>query len=86
MPCRSNTVKLGTAARSTFIRKPKGTTVWVVTRPGRNFAELSIGDHVHDFDVGEQNSCAAKDLESKHLPLDLFDGPVVLLDDVVQVL
>ena len=47
---------------------------------------LPLADHVHGFDSGDDDSCPPKRLESEYLSGDSFDGPVVLLDDVVQVL
>jgi len=47
---------------------------------------LPFFDHVHEFDAGEKNACAAKILEAKHRSGSTFNGTVVLLDDVVQVL
>lgn len=47
---------------------------------------LSLSDHVHRLDAGNQRSCAAERLEAEHRPHDAFDGPMVLFDDVVQVL
>ena len=41
---------------------------------------------MHDLDTGEQDSGAAKRLESEHRPGDAFDSAVVLLNEVVQVL
>jgi hypothetical protein len=49
-------------------------------------AKLAFADHVHDLDASDQDSGAAKGLESEHRPGDAFDGAVVLLDDVVEVL
>ena len=48
--------------------------------------ELAFADHVHDLDAGDQDAGAKKGLESEHRPGDAFDGAVVLLDEVVQVL
>ena len=41
---------------------------------------------MHDLDAGEQDCGAAKGLEPEHRPGNPFDGAVVLLDDIVQVL
>ena len=49
-------------------------------------AELAFANHVHDLDAGDQDSSAAKGLESEHRPGDAFDGLMVLFDDVVEVL
>jgi hypothetical protein len=40
---------------------------------------------VHGFDSGDDDSCTPKRLESEYRSGDSFDGPVVLLDDVVEV-
>ena len=49
-------------------------------------AELALADHMHGLNAGDQDARAAKGLESKHRPHDAFDGTVVLLDNVVEVL
>ena len=41
---------------------------------------------MHDLDAGKQNSGAAKGLEAEHRTGDAFDGALVLLDDVVELL
>ena len=46
--------------------------------------ELTLPDHVHQLNAGNENACAAKGLESGHGPHDALDGPVVF-HDVVQV-
>jgi len=43
-------------------------------------------DHVHRFDAGNEDARAAKGLEPEHGSRDAFDRPVILLDDVVEVL
>jgi len=48
--------------------------------------ELALLDHVHRLDAGDQRTCAAKVLEPEHGPHDSLDGPVILLDEVVEVL
>src|SRR5450756_1905413 len=47
---------------------------------------LPFPDHVHEFDAGEKDSGAAKILEAEHRSGSAFNGSVVLLDDVVQIL
>src|ERR1700692_3546447 len=47
---------------------------------------LPLPDHVHHFDAGQNDLGATIILEAHHRFDDRFDGPVVLLDDVVQVL
>ena len=48
--------------------------------------QLPLADHVHDLDAAEDDACATERLESKHRSGDAFDRPVVLLNDVVEVL
>ncbi len=52
---------------------------------GFGTVELSLLDHVHRLDAGNQDARAAKGLESEHRPHDPLDGPMVLFDDVVEV-
>jgi hypothetical protein len=47
---------------------------------------LPISDHVHEFDSGQKDAGTAKILEAEHRPGSAFNGTVVLLDVVVQVL
>src|ERR1035438_1002765 len=47
---------------------------------------LPFPDHVHEFDAGEKDAGATKLLEAKHRSGSAFNGTVVLLYDVVQVL
>src|SRR5450631_1492635 len=47
---------------------------------------LSFSDHVHEFDTREKDAGAAKILEAEHRSRSAFDGTMVLLDDVVQIL
>lgn len=47
---------------------------------------LALCDHVHELDGAQQDACAAKVLEAEHRSSQSLDGPMVLLDDVVQVL
>jgi hypothetical protein len=51
-----------------------------------DIAELAFADHVHDRDANDQDSSATKGLETEHRPGDAFDGAVVSLDELVQVL
>jgi hypothetical protein len=57
---------------------------------GQNFSvmtvELPLADHVHHLNAGKEDACAAKDLEPEHWPNDPFDCPMILLDDIVEVL
>ena len=48
--------------------------------------ELAFVDHVHDLDAGDEDARATKELEPEHGSHDAFDCPVILLDDVVEVL
>ena len=48
--------------------------------------ELRLLDHKHGLDTGDECPCAAKRLEAEHRPHDAFDGPMVLFDDVVEIL
>ena len=41
---------------------------------------------MHGFDTGNDDASAAKGLESQHGPCDPFNGPMVLFDDVVEIL
>lgn len=47
---------------------------------------LPFPDHMHELDAGEKDVGAAKILEAQHRSGSTFDGTVVLLDNVVQVL
>jgi hypothetical protein len=47
---------------------------------------LSFPDHMHHFDAGQDDAGATKILEAQHRSGDAFDGPMVLLDHVIQVL
>ena len=51
-----------------------------------DIGELTFADHVHDLDASDQDSGAAESLETEHRAHDALDGPMVLLDDVVEVL
>jgi hypothetical protein len=48
--------------------------------------ELALVDHVDGLDASDQSASAAKVLESEHGAYQSLDGPVILLDEVVQVL
>ena len=48
--------------------------------------KLPFADHVHRLNACDKHASAAKCLESQHGSHDALDGPVVLLDDVVEVL
>ena len=41
---------------------------------------------MHGFDTANDDASAAKGLESQHGPCDPFNGPMVLVDDVVEIL
>ena len=56
-------------------------TTWVF-----DVSQLALANHVHGFDAADQDPGAAKSLHSEHGPRDAFDGAMVLLDAVVQVL
>jgi len=47
---------------------------------------LTFPDHVHHFDAAQNDAGATKILEVHHRFEDAFDGTVVLLDEVVQIL
>jgi hypothetical protein len=47
---------------------------------------LPLGDHVHQLDATEQDARTAKVLEAKHRSSQALDSPMVLLNNVVQVL
>ena len=47
---------------------------------------LSFGDHVHKLNAGKKDSGTAKRFESQHGPCASLDRPMILLDNVVQVL
>jgi hypothetical protein len=55
----------------------------------RSFARtfhLPFLDHVHQFDAAQNDARAVEILEPEHRSDSAFDGPMVLLDDVVQIL
>jgi hypothetical protein len=41
---------------------------------------------MHYFDTGQDDAGATKILEAEHRSGDAFDGPMILLDHVIQVL
>ena len=47
---------------------------------------LPFADHMHQIDAGQDHACAPEIFEAQHRLDDPFDGPMILLDDVVQVL
>src|SRR5260221_9686491 len=46
---------------------------------------LSFSNAMRQFDSRESNCCRPKGLESKHRSASLFDGPMVLLNHVVEI-
>ena len=46
---------------------------------------LPFGDHMHQFDPGQQDSGTAKSLEPQHGPRSALDRPMVLLDQIVEI-
>jgi len=48
--------------------------------------QLPLLDHVHQFDAAQQDACAPEGLKPKHWPSATLDCPVILVDDVVQIL
>ena len=48
--------------------------------------KLPFFDHMHSFNTGQQNARATKRLKTQHGSDDALDGPMILLDDVVQIL
>jgi hypothetical protein len=51
----------------------------------RNRAHLSFLNHLDDFNTKDSGMCAVEGFESKCGSRFLFDGPVGLFDDVVEV-
>ena len=47
---------------------------------------LALADHMHEFDAAQQDPGAMKILEAEHRPRASFDRPMILHDNVVQVL
>lgn len=48
--------------------------------------ELTLVDHLHEFDSHENSACIIELLEAEHRLYPEFDSPMVLLHYVVQVL
>jgi hypothetical protein len=48
-------------------------------------SQLTLADHVHEFDTGESRHSRTKGLEPQHWPDQSLDGSMVLLDNVVEV-
>ena len=65
------------ASEENWLAADKGFAFWAV--------ELPLADHVHRLDAGNEDARSSKGLEAQHRPYDTLDGPVVLLDDVVEV-
>ena len=51
----------------------------------RNRAHLSLANHLDDFNALEGGMCAVEGFETKCGSRFLFDGPVGLFDDIVEV-
>jgi hypothetical protein len=49
-------------------------------------SHLPLADHVHDLDTTKDDASATERLESEHRLGDALDRPVVLLNDVVEIL
>jgi hypothetical protein len=49
-------------------------------------SELSLADAMHQFDTGDRNRRGREALEAQHRGDSLFHAPMVLLDQIVQVL
>jgi hypothetical protein len=47
---------------------------------------LPLRNHVHDLDAAQQNAGTTEGLEPEHRPGTALDSPMVLFDDVVQIL
>jgi hypothetical protein len=47
---------------------------------------LTLPDHVHELDAAQQDPGATKILEAEHRPRASLDRPMVLLDNIVQIL
>jgi hypothetical protein len=48
--------------------------------------KLTLLDHVDSLNTGQQNARTTKSLEAEHGSDDALDGPMILLNDVVQIL
>jgi hypothetical protein len=54
---------------------------------GESFiVHLPLAHHVHQFDAGQDDASTSKILEARHWFDDTFDGPVIVLHDVIQAL
>jgi hypothetical protein len=51
-----------------------------------NTLHLPLGDHMHAFDAAQKDTGTAKILESQHGSRASFDCPMVLLDEVVEII
>ena len=49
-------------------------------------AKLILANHMHGCDTANDDASAAKGLQSQHGPCDPFNGPIILFDDVVEIL
>jgi hypothetical protein len=61
----------------------------LLSRGRRSFARtlhLPFLDHVHQLDATQDDARTVEVLEPEHWPGSTFNGPMVLLDDVVQIL
>jgi hypothetical protein len=47
---------------------------------------LPLANHVHDFNAGKNDARPSEILKAHHRLDDAFDGAVILLDDIIQVL
>ena len=47
--------------------------------------ELSLPNHVHELDPGQDLGGRSKGFETEHGSGDAFNGAVILLDDIVEV-
>lgn len=47
---------------------------------------LAFGDHVHELDAAQQYPGTTELLEGKHRPRASLDCPMILLDNIVQIL
>jgi len=48
--------------------------------------ELPLLDHVHDLDARDQSAHAVEVLEAEHGSHDAFDRPMILRNEIVQIL
>ena len=47
---------------------------------------MALANHMHGFNARDDNSGTAIGLETEHRSRDAFDGPVVLLNNTVEIL